>query len=53
MDYLGSTEVALGGLMTILGLVHTSGRHDEQKISSIQSQPGYVLVRAKELLEHA
>lgn len=47
------TEAALGGLMTLLGLVHSSSRHDDQKLSILQSQPGYVLVRAKELLEHA
>lgn len=45
--------VALGGLMTILGLVHSSARHDQQKLSELRSQPGYVLLAAKELAEHA
>jgi len=45
--------VALGGLITLLGLVHTSSRHDELEKAKLVSQPAYVLVKAKELIEHA
>lgn len=45
--------LALSGLMTILGLVHASARHDQQKLNQLRSQPGYVLLAAKELAEHA
>lgn len=45
--------VALGGLMSLLGLVHGSSRHDQQKQFMLESQPAYVLLKAKEFAEHA
>lgn len=45
--------VALGGLMSLLGLVHASARHDDQKVFQLKSKPGYVLLKAKEMSEHA
>jgi hypothetical protein len=45
--------VALGGLVSILGLLHSSTRKDEQEAARLQSKPAYVLVKARELLEHA
>lgn len=45
--------LALGGLMTLLGLVHSSARHDQQKLDELKAQPGYVLLAAKQLREHA
>jgi hypothetical protein len=45
--------VALGGLMSLLGLLHTSARNDQHKEAQLVSKPAYVLVKAKELLEHA
>lgn len=45
--------VALGGLMSLLGLVHASARHDDQKASALKAKPGYVLLKAKEMSEHA
>lgn len=45
--------VALGGLISLLGLIHGSDRHDQQKESMLQSQPAYLLVKAKEFSEHA
>lgn len=47
------TAVALGGLMSLLGLIHSSSRHDQQKASMLESQPAYLLVKAKEFSEHA
>lgn len=47
------TAVALGGLMSLLGLIHSSSRHDQQKVSMLESQPAYLLVKAKEFSEHA
>jgi hypothetical protein len=45
--------IALGGLMTLLGLVHSSARHDQQKLDELKAQPGFVLLAAKQLKEHA
>lgn len=45
--------VALGGLISLLGLVHASARHDDQKASALKSKPGFVLMKAKEMSEHA
>lgn len=45
--------VALGSLMTLLGLIHASTRKDHQEHEGLVSKPGYVLVKAKELAEHA
>ncbi len=47
------TAVALGGLMSLLGLLHSSARKDEQDEAKLLSKPAYVLVKAKELVEHA
>lgn len=45
--------VALGGLMSLLGLLHASGRNDHEREALLKSQPGYVLLKARELAEHA
>jgi hypothetical protein len=44
--------VALGTLVSLLGLLHGSARKDEQEANKVMSRPGYVLVKAKELLSH-
>jgi hypothetical protein len=45
--------VALTGLIAMLGLLHTTRRSDHQAHARLISRPGYVLVKAKELAEHA
>jgi hypothetical protein len=45
--------MALPMLVTLLGLLHTSARQDEQKMASLESRPGYVLLKARELVEHS
>ena len=45
--------VALTGLGTLLGLLHTSGHTERAQDVKIKSRPGYVLVKAKELAQHA
>jgi len=45
--------LALGGLMSILGLLHSSARHDEEERTKLIAKPAYVLMKAKELVEHA
>jgi hypothetical protein len=44
---------ALISLSTLLGLLHTSARKDEQDLARQQSPPGYVLLKARELAQHA
>ena len=44
---------ALTGLLSLFGLLHTSQHKERQEIARLTSQPGYVLLRAKELTEHA
>ena len=43
---------ALGGLITLLGYLHTSARKDEQDEVKLRSKPAYVLLKAKELAAH-
>ena len=43
---------ALGGLITLLGYLHSSARKDEQDEVKLRSKPAYVLVKAKELAAH-
>ena len=45
--------MAVTGLVTILGLLHTTRRGDHQEYAKLISRPGYVLLKAKELAEHA
>ncbi len=44
---------AVTGLATLLGLLHSAGHKERQEVARITSRPGYVLVKAKELAEHA
>lgn len=44
--------VGLGSLLSLLGLIHAAERHDEKAQDEITSRPGYVLLKARELLEH-
>lgn len=44
---------SLGSLMTLLGLLHNSEQKDFAEVQRIRSKPGYVLVKAQELLDHA
>ena len=41
------------GLGALLGLIHTADHKDRTESAKVTSRPGYVLVKAKELLEHA
>jgi hypothetical protein len=43
---------AIGGLLSLLGLLHGSARKDEQDEAKLRSKPGYVLLKARELLDH-
>jgi hypothetical protein len=49
----GQPAAATAGLLSVLGLLHQSGRKDHQALATAKSHPAYVLVKAKELLEHA
>lgn len=42
--------LALGTLLSALGLIHSSAHREQQECLKITSLPGYVLVKAKELL---
>jgi hypothetical protein len=44
---------AVTGLVALLGLLHTTRRGDHQEHALLISRPGYVLLKAKELAEHA
>jgi len=49
----GQPAAATAGLLSVLGLLHQSGRKDHQTLAMAKSHPAYVLVKAKELSEHA
>jgi hypothetical protein len=49
----GQPAAATAGLLSVLGLLHQSGRKDHQALAMAKSHPAYVLVKAKELSEHA
>lgn len=44
---------AFGTLLTFLGLLHPMSRTERQQENALKSKPGYVFVKAKELLAHA
>jgi hypothetical protein len=48
-----SVPLALGSLMSLLGLLHTSARKDEQDLARQKARPGYVLLKAREMTQHA
>ncbi|SFN01662.1 hypothetical protein, partial [Nitrosomonas communis] len=50
---LMSPELSLTTLLSTLGLIHTFSKRDEEELRKITSKPGYVFVKAKELLSHA
>ena len=47
-----TATTALGSLMSLLGLLHVSARKDEQDSIKTESRPGYVLLKAREMLQH-
>ena len=44
--------VGLGTLLSLLGLIHGSERQDERDRENLIARPGYLLLKARELLEH-
>lgn len=50
---LMAPAMALGTLLSTLGLIHAASKKDEQDVKRITSKPGYVFVKAKDLLSHA
>lgn len=44
---------ALGGLIGTLGLVHGMSGGTQHHLAELQTRPGYVLVAARDILEHA
>lgn len=50
---LMAPAMALTTLLSTLGLIHTISKKDEQEVKKISSKPGYVFVKAKDLLSHA
>jgi hypothetical protein len=44
--------VALGSLMSLLGLIHSADRGDQREHERLQSRPGYALLTAQHLLKH-
>jgi hypothetical protein len=49
------TEAVAGtlGLLSVLGLLHQTNEGPHKTIATAKSSPGYVLVKAKQLVEHA
>jgi hypothetical protein len=45
--------VGLGSLLSLLGLIHAAERQDEKRADELKSRPGYVLLKARDLLSHA
>lgn len=45
-------SVALGSLLSLLGILHSSERQDERDHEQLASRPGYLLLKARNLLEH-
>lgn len=45
-------SVALGSLLSLLGILHSAERQDEREHDQIASRPGYLLLQARDLLEH-
>ena len=43
---------ALAATLTTLGAIHSPTKTEAVETEKLRSRPGYVLVRAKELLEH-
>lgn len=48
-----SPSVALGSLISLLALLHSSSRKDEQEMEKLKSRPSYVLLKAKEITTHS
>jgi hypothetical protein len=44
---------ALGGLLSALALVHQDSRKAHQERGRLESRPGFVLLKAREIFEHA
>lgn len=51
-DAVGAAPT-LTGLVTLLGLVHQTGRHRREAIEELRARPGYVLLKAQQILRHA
>lgn len=51
-DAVGAAPT-LTGLVTLLGLVHQTGRHRREAVEELRSRPGYVLLKAQDILRHA
>lgn len=51
-EFLGA-GAALTGLASLLGLLHAADHKERQDAGKLTSRPGYVLVKAKELAQHA
>lgn len=45
--------IGLSTLIATLGLIHTNLKKDHTEVQKLSAKPGYVLVKAKEILEHA
>jgi hypothetical protein len=44
--------VGLGTLLSLLGVLHAAGRGDEKEHERLTSRPGYVLLKAREIVSH-
>jgi len=42
--------VGIGSLLSLLGILHAAERSDERQHNQLSSRPGYLLIRARELL---
>ncbi|BCM24210.1 hypothetical protein [Methyloradius palustris] len=49
----GNPALGLTTLMATLGLIHTNLKKDHSEVNKAISKPGYVLVKAKDILQHA
>jgi len=48
----GVAATSVASLISLLGLLHVSARKDEQELAKAESRPGYVLLKAREMLQH-
>lgn len=50
---MGMGGAAATGLLPLLGLLHNSAKKEREELTTLRSKPAYVLLRAKELTQHA
>jgi hypothetical protein len=49
----GNESTAVAGLLSVLGLLHADESHKHRVQTKAKNSPAYVLVKAREIVEHA